>query len=59
MAVKTTKKIHLRKTRKMLAGFAPVHETAELKGFNKPVPYLRITAEELAERRRRSADVPL
>ena len=44
--------------RNVLAGFAPVSESAELKGFDKPVPFLRITAEELVERRR-SPDAPI
>jgi class 3 adenylate cyclase len=37
---------------KILAAFSPAQETAELKGFGKPVPFLRITSKELAERRR-------
>ena len=36
----------------LLAEFSPIEQTAELKGFDAPVPYLRITAEELAENRR-------
>ncbi|MDP6574235.1 MAG: adenylate/guanylate cyclase domain-containing protein [Rhodospirillales bacterium] len=46
-------------TRKMLTGLSPVPETADLKGFDKPVPFLRITAEELAQRRRQSAGVSI
>jgi class 3 adenylate cyclase len=36
---------------RLLAGFRPLEEKADLKGFAEPVPYLRITAEELASRR--------
>ena len=36
----------------LLAEFSPVEDAAELKGFNEPVRYLRITAEELVEKRR-------
>ena len=32
----------------LLRAFSPVEATAELKGFPEPVPFLRITAEELA-----------
>lgn len=41
----------------LLAAYACVEESAVLKGFADPVPYLRITAEELAaKRRKRGAD---
>ncbi|MSO92589.1 MAG: hypothetical protein EXQ86_04215 [Rhodospirillales bacterium] len=36
----------------LLADYAPVSESAQLKGFAEPVPYVRITAEELAAKRR-------
>ena len=36
---------------KVLAAFSPAQETAKLKGFGKPVPFLRFTSKELAERR--------
>ena len=39
--------------RNILTGFSPADESAELKGFDTPVPFLRITAQELVERRRR------
>ncbi len=32
----------------LLGAFSPGEATAELKGFPEPVPFLRITAEELA-----------
>ena len=40
----------------LLAGFSPIADSAALKGFDVPVPYLRITAEELTEKRRASGE---
>ena len=36
----------------LLADFSPQEEQAELKGYDEPVRFLRITAEELTAKRR-------
>ncbi len=40
----------------LLGEFSPVEAMAELKGFSAPVPFLRITADDLAARGGRAAD---
>ena len=37
--------------RPLLAGFSPVQDAVPMKGFDEPVPYLRITARELTDKR--------
>ena len=44
--------------RPLLAGYSPVHDAVPMKGFDEPVPYLRITAEELTDKRQEAEKSP-